>query len=198
MLLHLPVQQSVQILTPHRLPTKDSQLLKNTRVQIPLRSPTLPKLLVVIIQALPVRPERVQALPVDILQHARRTARNLPSFLQTFRLALAVGLGFAVHEIIVVGFASCADEEGCGEERGGGGADLGDFGDGVGERSGVDEHLLVESGLSGGHGVGVSCVWRRSGFNGCRGEVQGREDKRVTRLAGIWKTRSSQITITTN
>lgn len=155
-LLQLPVQTINMRSSSSLHPISDSQLFKNTRIQAPLRSPALPKLLVVIVQALPVCPESIQTLAVDILYDARRTTRDLPSLLQTFCLALAIGFGFAVHEIVIVGFASCADEESGGEERSGRGTDFWDFRNGVREWCGVNQHRLVESGLSGGHGGCVS------------------------------------------
>lgn len=91
--------------------------------------------------------ELLQTALVDIINHAGSTSRDLPSLLQTLGLALAVGLVFAVHEVIVVGFAAGADEEGGGEQGSGGGADFRDLGDIVWEGSGVDEDLLVEAGV---------------------------------------------------
>ncbi|KAH9832764.1 hypothetical protein Tdes44962_MAKER00244 [Teratosphaeria destructans] len=91
-------------------------------------------------------PELLQTIPVHVLQHTRRAPRHLPALGQALGLALAVGLGLAEHEVVIVRFAAGADEEAGGEERGGGGADLGDLGDAVGEGCGVDENLLVEAG----------------------------------------------------
>ena len=90
-------------------------------------------------------PKLLQATLIHIIQHTRSTSRDFPSFFQTVRLSLAVGFGLAVHEIVIVGFAAGADEEGGGEERSGRGADFLDFGDGVGEGCCVDEDLLVEA-----------------------------------------------------
>ena len=52
---------------------------------------------------------------------------------------------FADHVVIVVRPASRTNEERSRKEGSGRGADLGDFGDGVGERGGVEEDRLVES-----------------------------------------------------
>ena len=92
------------------------------------------------------RSKLLQTALVDVLNHTRRASRDFPTLLQTLCLALAVGLVFAVHEVIVVGFAAGTDEEGGGEQGRGGGADFWDLGDAVGEGSGVDEDLLVEAG----------------------------------------------------
>lgn len=90
-------------------------------------------------------PELLQTVLVDVVQHARGTARHLPPFPQAVGLARAVGRGLALHEVVIVGFAAGADEEGGAEQRGGGGSDLLDLGDRVGEGRGVDEDLLVEA-----------------------------------------------------
>jgi hypothetical protein len=124
----------------------DSQVLKYTFVQLPFRSTTLPQLLVVVVQALPVCPEHVQAALIDILNHAGRTACDLATLLQALGLALAVGLRLAEHEVVIVGFAACTDEEAGGEKGSGRCADFLDLRDVVGERSGVNEDLLVETG----------------------------------------------------
>lgn len=91
-------------------------------------------------------PKLLQTALIYIINHARRTPRNLPSFLQTFDFAAAVGEGFAVHEVVIVGFAAGADEVGCAEQGRGGGAEFFDFGDVGGERGCVDEDVLVEPG----------------------------------------------------
>lgn len=126
-------------------PLSDVQLLKHTLIQPPLQTSALPQLLVVVVQTLPVLPEFLQTILVDVVQHAGGTPRDLPSLLEAVCLAIAVRLGLAVHEIVIVGFASCTNEEGCGEERRRGGPDFLDLGDRIGERSRVDEHLLVEA-----------------------------------------------------
>lgn len=43
------------------------QLVKDTFVQLPLRRPALPHLVIVVVEALPVRTELLQAVRVDIL-----------------------------------------------------------------------------------------------------------------------------------
>ena len=90
-------------------------------------------------------PELRQARLVHVVEHASRTARDLAALFQAVELALAVGLGLAVHVVVIVGLAAGADEVGGAEERGGGGADFLDGGDGVREGGRVDEDLLVES-----------------------------------------------------
>ncbi len=54
-------------------PRRDSayQLLKGALVELPLGRPTLPQLLVVVLEALPVRPELFEARLVDVVQPAR-------------------------------------------------------------------------------------------------------------------------------
>jgi len=89
--------------------------------------------------------ELLQTVLVDILEHAGGASRQFPALAQAFRLALAVGLGLAQHVVVIVGFAAGADEEAGAEEGSGGGADFGDFGDGVRVGGGVDENLLVET-----------------------------------------------------
>jgi hypothetical protein len=77
--------------------------------------------------------------------HTRGASRHSSALLQAFRLALARVLRLALHVVIVVRLASGTDEEGCGHERGGGGANLLDLRDRVRKRSGVVELLLVEA-----------------------------------------------------
>lgn len=89
--------------------------------------------------------ELLQAALVDVVNHAGGASRDLPALLQTLCFALAIRQIFAVHEIIVVRFAACADEEGCREQRCRRGSNLWDLGDAVRKGSGVDEDLLVEA-----------------------------------------------------
>ena len=89
--------------------------------------------------------ELLQALAIHIVQHTRSTSCHFAPLFETVHLALAVGLGFAVHVVVIVWFAAGADEEGGAEEGRGGGADFGDFGDAVREGGRVEEDLLVES-----------------------------------------------------
>lgn len=115
-----------------------------------------------VLKALPVGAELIQALLVDVADaakssaflsdpriwsslHARRTPGDLTAFLHALKLAPAVGLGLAHHVVIVVGLASRADEEGGAEKGRGTGTELLDLGDVVGQRGGVDEGLLVEA-----------------------------------------------------
>ena len=64
--------------------------------------------------------------------HTGGASRDPTALLQTLELGLAGVLGLALHEVIVVGAAPGADEEGGGEEGRGGGADLLHGGDRVG------------------------------------------------------------------
>ena len=56
-----------------------------------------------------------------------------------------MGFGLALHEVIVVGFASCTDKVCGAHQRRRAGADLLDWWYGVWERGGVDEDFLVEA-----------------------------------------------------
>lgn len=78
--------------------------------------------------------------------HARRTPGYLPALLQTLNLSSAIRIRLALHEIVIVGLAPCADEEGGTHQGCRGGADLWDLGDVVWHGSGVDEDMLGESG----------------------------------------------------
>lgn len=143
------------------------QVVKDTLVELPFGLAALPQLVVVVVKALPVLAELLEAVLVDILDavsthvsriglcgrwvlvaqwdvHAGGTAGDAAALLQTLELALAGVLGLALHVVIVVGAAAGADEERGGEQRGRSGANLLDGGDRVGEGGGVDEDLLVE------------------------------------------------------
>lgn len=56
--------------------------------------------------------------------HTPSASGDPPPLLQTFELALAGVLCFALHVIVIVVSASCADEERSREKRGRAGADL--------------------------------------------------------------------------
>lgn len=135
----------------------------------------MPELLVVVLQTLPVVAELVEAVLVDVFQpvgrkfvsaihsakylpvhlymplstpgclHAGSASGDLPAFLHAVELAGAVGLGLAHHVVVIVRLAPGADEERSGQKRSGTGANFLDLGDVVGQRGGVDQHLLVES-----------------------------------------------------
>jgi hypothetical protein len=77
--------------------------------------------------------------------HARSATGHLPALFQTLHLALAIGIRLAPHIVVIVRAAPGTDEEGRAHERSGRCADFLDFRDVIGERGGVDEHLLVES-----------------------------------------------------
>jgi hypothetical protein len=110
-------------------PKSTYQFLKHAFVQTPLGRPTLPQLLVVVFKTLPVRPELVQAVRVDVGNDAGGTARDLAALSHAVQLAAALGLGLAGHVVIVEGAAAGTDEEGGREERCGRGTDFGHRGD---------------------------------------------------------------------
>ncbi len=84
-------------------------------------------------------------LSVRGLVHACCTPGDLATLLHALELSPAIGLGLAHHVVIVVGLASRADKEGGAEKWRRTGSELLDLGDVVGQRSGVDEGLLVEA-----------------------------------------------------
>jgi hypothetical protein len=86
------------------------QFLEDTCVQLALKFPALPELVVVVVQACPVRPECVEAVFGDIVQHRCSAAGYFPALPQTINLALAICLSLTEHEVIVVCLASCTDE----------------------------------------------------------------------------------------
>lgn len=173
-------------------------LLKDTLVQLPLGRPALPELLVVVVEALPVLAELLEAGLVDVVETAKqsngsahtarldgasgdreelagvpRGVRNIhascaagdsPALLQALELALAGVLGLALHVVIVVVAAAGADEERCGQEGSGAGADLIDLGDRVGQGGGIVENLLVEAAEE---GQSKSSGWGRSPLGRC-------------------------------
>lgn len=77
--------------------------------------------------------------------HTSRTSRNPPPLLHTLKLPFPVRLCFAHHVVVIVVLASGTDEEGSAHQRGGAGADLLDFGDGVWEWGGINEDGLIEA-----------------------------------------------------
>lgn len=77
--------------------------------------------------------------------HAGGTSGDSSALLQALKLSSAGVLVLALHVVIVVVAASGTDEERGGEERRRASTDLLNSGDVVGQRSGVDEHLLGES-----------------------------------------------------
>jgi hypothetical protein len=116
----------------------------------------------VVLKALPVGAELVETLLVDVADaanssaflsgprinsslHARGTPGDLATLLHALKLSSAVGLGLAHHVVIIVGLASCANEERGAEKGRRTGTELLDLGDVVGQRGGVDEGLLIEA-----------------------------------------------------
>lgn len=110
-------------------------------------------------------PELLQTALVNVLQHAGGASRDLPPLLQAFDLALAVGLGLAKHEVVIVRLAAGADKKGGTEEGSRGGADLGHAGNRGREGGGVDEDLLVEAVVDGSakEGSGEAEWWSEVG-----------------------------------
>jgi len=82
------------------------------------------------------------------LVHAGGTSSDLPPFLHAFQFTPAVRLGLAHHVIIIVGLASCPNEEGGTEERRRACSNLLDLRDVIRKRGGINEGLLVESALN--------------------------------------------------
>lgn len=76
--------------------------------------------------------------------HTSRTAGDLPSLLQALDLPAPIGLGLALHKVIVVRLAPVSDEVRRAHQRGGRRANLIDLGDMVGHRRRVDQDMLVE------------------------------------------------------
>lgn len=58
------------------------------------------------------RPELLQAILIDILNHARSATGNLPSLPQALDFSFSVGIGLALHVVIIVGFAAVTNEVG--------------------------------------------------------------------------------------
>lgn len=151
------------------------QLLENTLVQVHLRPAALEKVVVIVLEALPVSLELRQAVGVDILDpviesarrsilddvpglqknghdkhkrrnvHASGTARDLATLLQAIELPAAIALVLALHKVIVVGLAALADKVGGTEKGCGSGAELLDLRDVVRHGRGVHEDFLVET-----------------------------------------------------
>jgi hypothetical protein len=86
--------------------------------------------------------------PYRCVIHARCASCDLATLLHALQLAAAVGLRFAHHVVIVVGLASCANEERGAEKRSRAGSEFLDLGDVIRQRGGVDEDLLRESGFN--------------------------------------------------
>lgn len=128
----------------------------------------MPQLVVVVVEALPVLLELLQAVGVDVLDpggsvsdlptdpnshrivsgsniHAPRASSDPTTLLEAFELSPARVLRLALHVVIVVVAAPGADEVGGGIERRRGDAELLDLGDRLGEGSGVDQLRLVEA-----------------------------------------------------
>lgn len=151
------------------------QLVKDTLVQVHLRPAALEKVVVVVLEALPVSLELRQAVGVDILDtviesaqrsflddppclhnnrqpkckrrnvHASSTACDLATLLQAIELPAAIALVLALHEVIVVGLAALTDKVGGAEKGCGSGAELLDLRDVVRHGRGVHEDFLVET-----------------------------------------------------
>ena len=81
--------------------------------------------------------------------HAGCASCDLATLPQAVQLSPTVRLGLALHVVIVVRLAAGSNEEACAHKRCGRSANFLDLGNGVRERSGVHEDLLVESGQKG-------------------------------------------------
>jgi len=127
------------------------QVVKNALVQLLLRATAVPHLVVVGVEAHPMVPELLQAVRVDILQHARGAPRDLPALPHALDLALAPSLVLALHVVVIVCPAARADEERGAQKRRGAGTDLLDRGYRVGQRRRVDDDAVVEDGFPARH-----------------------------------------------
>lgn len=105
------------------------QLLEDAVVQLHLRLPAFEEVVVIVLQALPMGIELLQAVGVDVLDpissintqdcanldddchiHTCRTPCDFPPFFQALKLPSAVGLGLALHVIVIVRATAIADE----------------------------------------------------------------------------------------
>ena len=78
--------------------------------------------------------------------HAGCASCDLATLPQAVQLSPTVRLGLALHVVIVVRLAAGSNEETCAQKRRGRSSNFLDLGNGVRERSGVHEDLLVEPG----------------------------------------------------
>lgn len=78
--------------------------------------------------------------------HAGCASCDLATLPQAVQLSPTVRLGLALHVVIVVRLAAGSNEEACAHKRCRRGSNFLDLGNGVRERSGVHEDLLVEPG----------------------------------------------------
>ena len=77
--------------------------------------------------------------------HTSRTAGDFATLLETVQFSSAIGIGLALHVVIVIGTAAVSDKERCAHKGSGCGADFLDFGDVIWHRRRVDEDVLIES-----------------------------------------------------
>lgn len=146
---------------------RTDQLIKYTLIQIHLRFPAFEHVVVVVFEALPVGIELLQAVSVDILDpvecqfpyspklksfvwyiryiHTSRTAGDFATLLETVQLSSAIGIGLALHVVIVIGTAAVSDKKRCAHKGSGCGADFLDFGDVIWHWRRIDEDVLTES-----------------------------------------------------
>lgn len=159
------------------------QFVEDTGVKSHLGPAALPELVVVVLETLPVGLELVKAVGVDVLDavmgqyllinsrvnckgniHASGTARHLPALLQAVDLPAAIGLGLALHEVVIEGLAAVSNEVSCTHQGCRCGTDLLHLGNVIGHRRGVHQDSLVEA-VRGGMEVSVSHGARRRGSN---------------------------------
>ena len=79
--------------------------------------------------------------------HAGSTSCDLPSLFHAIHFTGAIGIRLTLHEVVIIWLTAGTDKKGGAHQRSRAGADFCDFGDVIGERSCVDEDVLVESGL---------------------------------------------------
>lgn len=88
------------------------QVLVDTLVELPLILAALPQLVVVVVKALPVLAELVEAVLVDVLDDAGGAPGDPSALLEALELSLAGVLVLALHKVVIERAASGADEEG--------------------------------------------------------------------------------------
>jgi len=124
---------------------------EHTLVEHTLGRAALEELVVRVLQALPVQPELVQAVLVDVVEHRDRASGDAAALLETV-CGVALRVLFALHEVVVVGPAAGANEVGGRLQRGARGTHFGYLRHVRRQRRSVDTLVVLERGLSGHYG----------------------------------------------